>query len=306
MVSVHYVHQEHSAVDIGDHVFPTEKYGLLAQYLRDELHVGDERFHGWEDVFDEDLERVHTPRYLQDLRAVRRSWATMSSELPVTAEVIEGFRRMVGGSIAAVRLALQHGVGFHLGGGFHHAFPDHAEGFCFLHDMAVAVERLRADEGLGRVLFVDVDVHQGNGTAVVYGGDRDTFTYSIHQDNNYPVKQRSDLDRGLDDGIDDTTYVRQLAHDLDAIDAQFTPELVCYVAGVDAHHEDRLGGLGLSLEGILARDRLVLSRYVGRRIPVAVFLAGGYAPSPAQTARLHLQTARAAEEACRQARTAQA
>lgn len=306
MVSVHYVHQEHAQVDIGDHVFPTEKYGLLAQYLRDELGVGVERFHGWEDVCDEDLERVHTPRYLQDLREVRRSWATMSSELPVSAEVIEGFRKMVGGSIAAVRLALAHGVGFHLGGGFHHAFPDHAEGFCFLHDVAIAVERLRADEGLGRVLFVDVDVHQGNGTAVVYDGDRDTFTYSIHQENNYPVKQRSDLDRGLDDGIDDTTYVRQLAQDLDTIDEQFTPELVCYIAGVDPHHEDRLGGLGLSLEGILARDRLVLSRYVGRKIPVAVFLAGGYAPSPAQTARLHLQAARAAEEACRQARTAQA
>lgn len=306
MFSVHYVHEPHAAVDIGDHVFPTEKYGLLAAYLREELHVGPERFHGWEPALDEDLERVHTPRYLQDLRDVRRSWATMSSELPVNAEVIEGFRRMVGGSIATVRLALRHGVGFHLGGGFHHAFPDHAEGFCFLHDMAIAVERLRADEGLGRVLFVDVDVHQGNGTAVVYAGDRDTFTYSIHQDNNYPVKQRSDLDRGLDDGIDDATYVRTLAADLDRIDAEFVPELVCYVAGVDPHHDDRLGGLGLTQEGILARDRLVLSRYVGRGIPVAVFLAGGYAPSPDLTARLHLQAARAAEEACRQARAAHA
>ena len=306
MVSVHYVHQTHAAVDIGDHVFPTQKYGLLAEALRNELDVSDDRFHGWEEVLDEDLERVHSPRYLQDLRSIRRSWATMSSELPVTAEVIEGFRQMVGGSIAAVRLALRHGVGFHLGGGFHHAFPDHAEGFCFLHDMAIAVERLRAEEGLGRVLFVDVDVHQGNGTAVVYAGDRDTFTYSIHQENNYPVKQRSDFDRGLEDGVDDTVYVRQLALDLAEIDASFHPELVCYVAGVDPHHQDQLGGLALSEDGILARDRLVLSRYVGRKIPVAVFLAGGYAPSPAQTVSLHLQAARAAEEACRQARSVQA
>ena len=299
MPSVHYVHEPHAAVDIGDHVFPTAKYGLLHRALREELGVPASRFHGWEEVRDEDLERVHTPRYLRDLRDVRRSWATVSSELPVEAAVIAGFRRMVGGSIATVRLALEHGVGFHLGGGFHHAFPDHAEGFCFLHDMGIAVERLRADEGLGRVLFVDVDVHQGNGTAVVYADDRETFTYSIHQDNNYPVKQRSDFDRGLEDGVGDEEYRRILAADLDEIDDRFRPELVCYVAGVDPHHEDRLGGLGLTERGILARDRLVLSRYVGRGIPCAVFLAGGYAPAPEQTARLHLQAARAAEEAVR-------
>lgn len=296
-MEVQYVFESHAGIDIGDHVFPTEKYRDVARLVREELGVPSRRFHGWEEVLDEDLERVHTPHYLDDLREVRPSWATRSSELPVTAGVIEGFRRMTGGSIRAVRLALAHGVGFHIGGGFHHAFPDHAEGFCYLHDMAIAVERLRAEEGIDRVLFVDVDVHQGNGTIAVYADDPDTFTYSIHQQANYPPKQRGDLDRGLDDGTGDDEYCATLVKDLDRIDRRFRPDLVCYVAGVDPHRDDVLGGLGLSDEGIARRDELVLGRYLARNVPVAVFLAGGYAPSPERTARLHLSAARACEAA---------
>lgn len=300
-MAVQYVHESHAGIDIGDHVFPTGKYREVARLIREELGVGSQRFHGWEEVLDEDLERVHTPHYLDDLREARSSWATRASELPVSATVIEGFRSMTGGSIRTVRLALEHGVGFHVGGGFHHAFPDHAEGFCYLHDMAVAVERLRAEEGIDRVLFVDVDVHQGNGTIAVYAEDPDTFTYSIHQQNNYPPKQRGDLDRGLADGVGDDDYCEALARDLDAIDARFRPDLVCYVAGVDPHREDMLGGLALSDEGIARRDELVLGRYIGRQVAVAVFLAGGYAPTPERTAELHLNAARACEAAVQRA-----
>ncbi len=298
MTEVHYVYHTSSGIDIGPHVFPTEKYALLAQYLRDELGVGDERFHGWEVVTDEDVGRVHTRVYVEDLRLARVTPATLSSELPVTHEVIEAFWAMAGGSIAAVGLALQHGVGLHIGGGFHHAFPDHAEGFCYLHDMAIAVERFRSEAGVSKVLFVDVDLHQGNGTAVIYDGDEDTYTYSIHQEHNYPAKRQSDLDRGLDDGTGDEQYIECLQNDLDAIDRCFEPQLVCYVAGVDPFHADQLGGLALSEEGLRRRDQLVLGRFIGRGVPVAVFLAGGYAPTPQQTARLHLGTAAAAEDAC--------
>ncbi len=296
MSVVHYVFEDRAIVDIGEHVFPTTKYRLLADRIREELGVVDTHWHPWEPVEEEDLARVHTPRYLEDLREARATWATVASELPVDARVIAGFRAMTGGSIAAVRLALSHGIGYHVGGGFHHAFPDHAEGFCYFHDVAIAVERLRADEGLGPVLIVDVDVHQGNGTAVIYQGDRETFTYSIHQQRNYPVKQRSDLDRGLEDGTGDAAYLEGLRADLDAIDQCFAPDLVCYVAGVDPHRDDQLGGLGLSREGIAARDREVLGRYRSRGVPVAVFLAGGYSSSPRATADLHLYSARAAEE----------
>lgn len=301
LMPVQYVHESSASIDIGDHVFPTEKYQVLARLIREELGVPSQRFHGWEPVLDEDLERVHTPHYLEDLREARSSWATRSSELPVTAKVIEGFRLMSGGSIRAVRLALEHGVGFHVGGGFHHAFPDHGEGFCILHDMGIAVERLRAEEGIDRVLFVDVDVHQGNGTVAVYKDDPDTFTYSIHQHDNYPPKQRGDLDRGLADATGDAQYLDLLARDLDTIDARFAPDLVCYVAGVDPHRDDALGGLDLSADGIARRDELVLGRYIGRSIPVAVFLAGGYAPTPELTAGLHLSAARACEAALQRA-----
>lgn len=298
---VQYVYENSARIDIGDHVFPTGKYAELARRVREELGVPSQRFHGWEEVTDEDLERVHTPHYLEDLREARSSWATRSSELPVTARVIEGFRLMTGGSIRAVRLALEHGVGFHLGGGFHHAFPDHGEGFCYLHDMAIAVERLRAEEGIDRVLFVDVDVHQGNGTVAVYKDDPDTFTYSIHQHDNYPPKQRGDLDRGLADGVGDDEYLSHLAADLQTVDDRFGADLVCYVGGVDAHRDDALGGLGLTDEGIARRDELVLDRYIGRGVPVALFMAGGYAPSPELTAGLHLHAARACEAAVQRA-----
>ncbi len=297
MAEVHYVYERSALVDIGAHVFPMEKYGLLARMIRSELQSSDTHWHGWEEVFDEDLERIHTPGYLRDLRERRQTPSTLSSELPVTGEVIDGFRHMAGGSIAAVRCALDHGIGFHLGGGFHHAFPEHAEGFCYLHDMSIGVERLRAEEGLGAVLFVDVDVHQGNGSAVIYAEDLETFTYSIHQERNYPLKQRSDLDRGLADATPNEEYLELLTRDLDSIDARFVPELVCYVAGVDAHRDDQLGGLGLDDDGIAARDELVLGRYASRAIPIAVFLAGGYAPSAEKTARLHLLCAAAAEAA---------
>ena len=154
------------------------------------------------------MPRVHSTLYIADLQHARTTPATAASELPVSHAVIQGFLTMTGGSITAVRLAFEHGIGFHLGGGFHHAFADHAEGFCYVNDAAVAIERSRDDRTLRKVLIVDVDVHQGNGTAAIYADDANTFTYSIHQENNYPVKQRSDIDRGLADGVADAEYLR--------------------------------------------------------------------------------------------------
>jgi len=294
---VAYVHHGDEVLDIGRHVFPIEKYALLAGLLRRELGVPAARFHAPEPLSRADLARVHTPRYLDDLEHARRTPATVSSELPVERGVIDGFVRMAGGTLAAARLALTHGIGFHLGGGFHHAFPDHAEGFCYVHDVAIALARLRAEDLVARCLLVDVDVHQGNGSAVVLARDPLAFTYSIHQERNYPIKETSDLDRGLGDGADDEDYLFFLRADLDRIDARFTPDLVFYLAGVDPYEHDQLGGLALTRAGLEERDRLVLGRYRARGIPVAVVLAGGYARTPRETAELHLGTARAAEGA---------
>ena len=296
---VHYVHHPQPTIDIGPHVFPIEKYAILCAWLRDELGVEDARWHEAESVERADLERVHTPGYVDDLMHARVSVATMRSELPIREDVIAGFLAMAGGAITTARLALEHGMGFHVGGGLHHAYADHAEGFCYVNDVAVAIARMRFEERVGRVLVIDVDVHQGNGTAVIFADDPETFTYSIHQENNYPLKERSDLDRGLPDGILDDAYLALLRADLDRIDADFEPDLVWYLAGVDPYARDQLGGLRLTAEGLYRRDELVLTRYAERGLPIAISLAGGYAPSPRETAELHMGTVRAAEAAAR-------
>lgn len=289
-MEAHYVFHPESSIDIGPHVFPVEKYAILCDWLRSEVGVEDARWHEAEPVERVDLERVHEAAYVDDLMHARTTAATMASELPIRHDVIAAFLAMAGGAITTARLALTHGCGFHIGGGLHHAFADHAEGFCYVNDVAVAIERMRFEGRIGRVLIVDVDVHQGNGTAAIFADDDDTFTYSIHQENNYPIKQRSDLDRGLADGVEDEAYLRMLGEDLDAIDAHFEPELVWYLAGVDPHRDDQLGGLGLTAEGLRQRDELVLTRYAGRGLPIAISLAGGYAPRPVDTARLHMGT----------------
>jgi acetoin utilization deacetylase AcuC-like enzyme len=299
-VSVHYVYLGDRALDIGPHVFPIEKYALLARALREELRVPPRRFHASEGLERSDLARVHGPAYLDDLEHARVTPATLSSELPVERAVIDGFVAMAGGTLKAARLALEHGIGFHVGGGFHHAFADHAEGFCYVNDVAVAIARLRAEGRLGRAALVDVDVHQGNGNAAILAADADTFTYSIHQEDNYPAKEQSDLDRGLPDGVGDEEYLRLLAEDLDTLDARFEPELVFYLAGVDPFLHDQLGGLALTRTGLERRDRLVLERFASRGVAVAIVLAGGYARSSEETALLHLGTARAAEAAARE------
>jgi len=297
MEELAYLRGMEATLDIGDHPFPLAKYSILTRLLREELHLPEDRFHEPVQVSAEDIARIHTPRYIADLEQARETWATRSSELPVTEEVIGAFRRLLGASVQTVRLALSGGMGFCIGGGFHHACPDHAEGFCYYHDMAIAVERARAESDLERVLFLDVDVHQGNGTALIYGLDDDTFTYSIHQERNYPLKQRSDLDTPLPDGIGDAEYLERLQADLEMIDERFAaPQLVCYVAGVDPYEGDQLGGLALTQEGLRRRDHLVLSRYFEAEVPIAIFLAGGYAGSAEETARLHFGTAQAAED----------
>lgn len=294
-MNVHYVHHPDQDLDIGPHVFPVEKYRILCDWLRDEVGVEDARWHEAGPVDRADLERVHDPAYVDDLLHARVSPATRRSELPIRADVIGGFLAMAGGAISTARLALEHGTALHIGGGLHHAFADHAEGFCYVNDVAVAIARMRFEARIRRVLIVDVDVHQGNGTAAIFADDAETFTYSIHQENNYPIKERSDLDRGLADRIGDEAYLALLDEDLDRVDERFEPDLVWYLAGVDPYERDQLGGLRLTAAGLRRRDALVLERYATRGLPIAISLAGGYAPSPQETAELHMGTVRVAE-----------
>ena len=197
---------------------------------------------------------------------------------------------MTGGTSLTAELALAHGVAVHLGGGLHHAFPDHGEGFCLFNDVAVAIRRLQRDKRIQRAAIVDCDVHHGNGTAFIFAADPSVFTFSIHQQLNYPAwKPASDLDVGMPDGADDEEYLAALSEALPVI-MDSTPELMVYLAGSDPFREDRLGGLSLTHDGLRRRDRLVLNAAVTAGVPAAIVLAGGYAVNVEGTVTAHVNT----------------
>ncbi|MFH1277232.1 MAG: histone deacetylase [Candidatus Eisenbacteria bacterium] len=288
--SIPFVYSDRYEADIGDHVFPTSKYRLVRTSLLELGACGPEDFVESAPPAREDLALVHTAEYLDDLDGARVTPRTVRSELPITPSVIGAFRLAAGGSVLAARLAAERGAAVHIGGGLHHAFPDHAEGFCYVNDVAVAA-RVALRDGLARkVLVVDVDLHQGNGTAAVFRNDDDVFTFSIHQENNYPVKEKSDLDIGLADGTGDDEYLARLAAVLPGLRDRVRPGLVVYVAGADPYEDDRLGGLALTREGLRERDRLVFDTFGGAGVPVAVTLAGGYARAIADTVAIHTAT----------------
>jgi acetoin utilization deacetylase AcuC-like enzyme len=275
--------------DIGPHVFPVRKYRDVRESLaaRDDLAPGhfvapDAGDRAW-------IRRLHSDAYLEDFFACRPTPAVRQSELPISPEIVTWFETAVYGTVTATRLARARGAAYHVGGGFHHAFADHAEGFCYLNDVAVAA-RLAVDDG-ATVSVVDLDVHQGNGTARIFQGEPAVFTFSMHQENNYPIKETGDLDIGLRDGIADEEYLTFLEQGLAESVLARKPDLVYYVAGADPYREDQLGGLALTMQGLRARDRAVFEvcRTVGADVVVA--LAGGYAMDVRDTGRIHVQTA---------------
>jgi acetoin utilization deacetylase AcuC-like enzyme len=284
-------HPDYSG-DIGPHVFPIEKYARTHQRLLDEGDTGPDDWREPDLAPREDLLLVHTPEYLDDFLSFRWTSRTASSEFPLTPDVARAYVRGAGGTILACREALARGAAANVGGGFHHAFPDHAEGFCYLNDIAVGIRVALREGRIKRAAVVDCDLHQGNGTARIFAGDDAVFTFSIHQENLYPVKEQSDWDIGLDNGTGDEEYLEKLARALPEIMERSRPELVVYQAGADPYREDQLGNLELSLEGLRERDRLVLSECLRRGVPYAVTLGGGYARNVADTIAIHVNTCR--------------
>ncbi len=288
------VHAPEYECDIGPHPFPMEKFRLLRERLLGSGDLAPEEIAAAPEATRAELERVHTAPYLDDLEALRWTPRTARSELPLTEGIARAYRYACGGTIVAARLALAHGAAANLGGGFHHAYAEHGEGFCYLNDLAVAARALRAEGGVKRVAVVDLDVHQGNGTAHVFESEPEVFTLSVHQENNYPVpKERSDLDVGLPDGTGDAAYLEALDRALEAVWA-FAPELVLYQAGADPYADDQLGGLALTLAGLAARDERVLRGCANRGVPVVVTLGGGYARRVEDTVAIHAATCRLA------------
>jgi acetoin utilization deacetylase AcuC-like enzyme len=291
---------EYWMFDTGPHIFPIRKYRLLYERL---LAQGARRdnFLAPEPARDEDLLRVHTARYIRKLHTGTLSQLERAAlELPFSPALVNFGLLSVGGTILATRQALADGLAVHIGGGFHHAFPDHGEGFCVLNDAAVAVETLRAEGRIGRALIVDCDLHQGNGTAAAFAGREDVFTFSIHQMDIYPSeKTPGTLDVGLWSGDGDVKYLAEIEAHVPRLLEEFRPDLVLYVAGADPYEKDQLGGLRLSINGLRERDRLVLENARRLRIPVVVLLAGGYAADIEDTVAIHLNTIREAARAQR-------
>ena len=210
--------------------------------------------------------------------------------LPISREIIDVFRLSAGGTILACREALQNRWAVHLSGGFHHAFADKAEGFCYLNDLAVAAKVIQKDRLLKQVAIIDCDLHQGNGTAHIFQNDSKVYTFSIHQENNYPLKQKSNIDIGLEDGVQDDLYLTLLEEALKTIFHEFEPQFIIYVGGVDPYEQDQLGGLKITKDGMQTRDSMVFQYCQNSQVPVAVVLAGGYARDVKDTVEMHLNT----------------
>jgi len=288
---VHIVYSPKYELDLRGHIWPTVKYRLIAERIVAEHLVDATELVPPVPCSWEELALVHTFEYLTKVRnGALTADEIQMLELPWLPELVEGFRLMTGGTCIAAELALDHGSAIHLGGGLHHAYPGHGEGFCLFNDIAVAIRRLQRSGRIERAAVVDCDVHQGNGTAMIFERDPTVFTCSIHQQHNYPLfKPPSDLDIGLADGARDAEYLARLAYALPVVLAS-SPDLLMYVAGADPFRHDRLGGLSLSFEGLRRRDAAVFAAARSASLPVAVVLAGGYAADVEDTVNVHAGT----------------
>jgi acetoin utilization deacetylase AcuC-like enzyme len=287
-------------VTLPGHVWPTSKYRLIAERLAVGPYAAACQILDPPEASWEDLALVHTSEYLEKLRSgVLSDDEIATLELPWQPEFASAFRIMAGGSCAPAVAALDDGKAAHLGGGLHHAFANHGEGFCPINDIAVAIRlaqrstRVRSRQSarpVRRAAVIDLDVHHGNGTAMIFERDPDVFTFSMHQQHNYPLfKPRSDLDIGLEDGAGDARYLEALAAALPKVMAS-GPELVVYVAGADPFAEDRLGGLRVTKAGLAERDRMVVAAVRGAGVPLVLTLAGGYAVDVQDTVDIHVAT----------------
>ena len=275
-------------VDYGEHSFSTRKFVLAADSLRARCDLIEPP-----EPSREELLLAHDEAWVDKILSSSLTTSDLERlELPFSPEISLAHRLAAGGTLLAARHALETGVGLHCGGGAHHAFRDHGEGYCAVNDLAVAILALRAEKKIRRAAVIDLDVHQGNGTASIFAQDPDVFTFSMHQADLYPEKkEKSSLDVEVKAGTGDAEYYDLLRGSLRVV-MDFKPDLVIYQSGVDVWEHDRLGGLKLTESGILDRDAAVRETCRLHGVPVAVTLGGGYGPTPEDAARLHVRTLR--------------
>src|SRR3984885_6466762 len=253
------IYDHHYDLNLGAHVFPSQKYRLVYESLLAQGIATKEDFLHPEPASDEDVLLVHGREYIHKLKNGTLSRTEeLRLEIPWSRGMVEACWLAAGGSILAGRRALADGWASNIGGGFHHACPDHGEGFCVIHDVAIAIRKLQSERAIEQAMVVDTDVHHGNGTAEIFGGDGTVFTLSIHQENNYPfLKPPSNIDVNLADGVGDDVYLAILEKHLHQAFHDFSPQLLFYIAGADPYREDQLGGLAITMEGLARRDALV-------------------------------------------------
>jgi len=323
---LHLVYSEKAKLPIGEHVFHSGKYRAIRDRLLQAGAFNESQIIPAPPCKEDDALLVHTRLWIDKLnRGTLSTREELELEVPYSKELVDAFWYMTGGSIVAAEQALRNNCCVHIGGGFHHAFADHGEGFCLINDVAVAIRCMQRDGHIARAMVVDCDVHQGNGTAAIFGtGDpepfpraswsasllapsrpanvstsatRDVFTVSLHQESNYPHwKPASSIDVNLPDGTTDSEYLEWLQTALAGARERFEPELICYIAGADPFKGDQLGGLAMTIEGLKQRDLMVFNFARDHGFPIMTTLAGGYAQDPQDTVTIHTNTALAAKE----------
>lgn len=286
------VYTDASSFKLEGHVFPASKYVMLHDMLCFDEDSGSLKFFEPHKISRNDLELVHTKEFLDDLFTLRHTERTKYSELPLMHSILDSFLYAVGGTVLATELTKTYPAVFHIGGGFHHSFADHAEGFCYLNDVAVAVKKYQEEFPGKKVLLIDLDVHQGNGNASIFKYSESVYTFSMHQDDIYPMKEISNLDIGLQAGCEDEEYLTTLTESLAKIQRDFKADLIYYLAGADPFKEDRLGGLKITFDGLEKRDRIVKQFAFENKIPIVIVTAGGYAKNFQDTVKIHFNTAR--------------
>ncbi|MDJ0883319.1 MAG: histone deacetylase [Desulfobacterales bacterium] len=276
------------------HTFPIDKYRLLRERVQAAGLVDAAHLLAGPAATEEDILRVHDPDYITRLQQGRLSRHEMRRiGFPWSPQLVERARYSTGSTLAAARSALAGGAGINLGGGTHHAFPDHGEGYCILNDVAISLRALQARQNIQTAVVIDCDVHQGNGTAAIFSGDPSVFTFSIHGRNNFPYRKvPGDLDIALEDDTADDEYLERLTSGLARALASGPFDLAVYLAGADPYQRDRFGRLALSRAGLAHRDRLVMDVCRQNGLPVAVTMSGGYARDTADTVAIHFETVR--------------
>ena len=280
------------------HRFPMEKYALLPEQLLYEGTVSESNFFEPDFLEDHWILNTHQSLYfskLKNLQLTRQEIRAMG--FPISKELVEREIKIAGGSVQAARFALEHGISLNIAGGTHHAFFDRGEGFCLLNDIAITANFLLANRLARKILIVDLDVHQGNGTAALFQGSFDVFSFSMHGEKNYPLrKEKSHLDIGLPDGTQDLSYLTVLERSLNQIINQFLPDFIIYQSGVDVLASDQLGRLALSMSGIHARDKLVLKLAKEIKAPILCCMGGGYSKQIKDIIEAHAQVYRLAQD----------